>query len=232
MKEAHLKALSKAKLKNGALIRNLEDLEHSFQRCYKKYPRKSQLEATHELCRTQIVLYSAGLGYEEAGKINYTKNGKKLDLRSKVQELLRLGIERDFAENADSDEEEVALPGRRCPEAQEMEKIRHEKILKLEKGAVEGAMEQLEIEWMTAAEKETRAHGKELKKMEKQENSRMAAAEKESRAYVKALKKMAKEENSRMAKADRESKAIARALKKDRTTHEYGALFIERCVCG
>ena len=48
MKEAHLKALSMAKLKNGALIRNLEDLEHSFQRCYTKYPRKSQLEATRK----------------------------------------------------------------------------------------------------------------------------------------------------------------------------------------
>ena len=214
LKEAHLKAISMARIKNGALIRSLEDLDSAFRRCYKEYPRKSQLEATHDLCKTQIVLHSAGLGYEEARKINYTKNGKNLDLRKKVQDLVKLGIERDFEENADSDEEEVALPGARCPDAQRMEKIRHEKIKKLEKGAVEGAMEKLEIEWMTAAEKETKAHAKNLKKLEKYENGRMAAAEKESKKYAKALKKMAKEENSRKAKADRESKAIARSLKK------------------
>ena len=53
-------------------------------------------------------------------------------------------------------------------------------------------MEKLEIEWMTAAEKETKAHATNLKKLEKYENGRMAAAEKESKKYAKALKKNGK----------------------------------------
>ena len=189
MKAAHVNALAKARINNGALIRSLEDLDSAFQRCYAKYPKKSQLEATHDLCRTQLVLYSAGLRYEEARNVNYTKNGKKLDLRRNVQDLVKKGNERNFEENVESDEEEVALPGRRCEKAQEMTKLHQEKIKKLEKGAVQGAMEKLEMEWMTAAEKE-------------------------SRAYVRTLKKHLKEENSRMARADRDSKAIAKALKK------------------